>query len=80
MPKVNYCRKEANPLCALIFGHAAATYRLNSVHAIALKTGLSDYHVRKIQENPNSVPLEMILSLAKKLEIPIEQVRSAVRY
>lgn len=79
MPRVNLGRKgNEEALVSLLWGRQAATGI--SVSQMAEKAGMTPQTLRTRKKSPQDFSLKELLALGRALNIPIEDIRTAIRY
>lgn len=79
MPRVNLGRKgNEEALVSLLWGRQAAAGI--SVSQMAEKAGMTPQTLRTRKKSPQDFSLKELLALGRALNIPIEDIRTAIRY
>lgn len=79
MPRVNLGRKPNDEaLVSLLWGRQAAAGM--SIGTMAGKAGMTPQTLRARKKSPQDFSLSELLKLGRALNIPIEDLRNAIRY
>lgn len=79
MPRVNLGRKPNDEaLVSLLWGRQAAAGM--SIGTMAEKAGMTPQTLRARKKSPQDFSLSELLKLGRALNIPIEDLRNAIRY
>lgn len=80
MPRTNLCRRETPhaQLGQLLAGRAFMKHM--NTETLAAAIGKSENTVRARLRNPGELTVSELTRLGRKLEIPIDELRGAIRY
>ena len=78
MPRVAWAEKKHNELIRLIWGQMASQQM--SATQLAQRTGLDVCKLGRRKKAPGKFTVEELTKICRNLNIPIEELRSAIRY